>query len=218
MAVVYQHRRNDTNEIFYIGIGKTKKRAYKKESRNNHWKNIVNKTGYSVDILLEGISLEDAKIVEIGMIADYGRHDKGLGPLANQTDGGDGTTNYTPSEKQIESSRRIGKIAAKTWLNTEESRKKSQQTRKNNNIPINQKQKQALHNHRHLAWTKESREKAVKKLKIPVLVKYPDGKVIEYDSATSAGNILSFDNSTISKKIKNGGGYIKGLYFELKNK
>ncbi len=34
MAIVYQHRRKDTNEIFYIGIGKNTNRAYNKYSRS----------------------------------------------------------------------------------------------------------------------------------------------------------------------------------------
>jgi hypothetical protein len=34
MAIVYQHRRNDTNEVFYIGIGKEQKRAFIKSSRS----------------------------------------------------------------------------------------------------------------------------------------------------------------------------------------
>ena len=33
MAIVYQHRREDTNEVFYIGIGETLKRAYQKKAR-----------------------------------------------------------------------------------------------------------------------------------------------------------------------------------------
>lgn len=88
MAIVYQHRRKDTNEVFYIGIAKRKKRAFN-FGRNPYWNSIAKK-GYEVDILIEGISWEDAKKVEMGMIADYGRYDLGLGLLANMTDGGDG--------------------------------------------------------------------------------------------------------------------------------
>jgi hypothetical protein len=72
MAVVYQHRRLDDNTIFYIGIGKDKYRAYSKCGRNTHWKNIVNKVGYAVDILIDGCTIDDARVVEIGMISDYG--------------------------------------------------------------------------------------------------------------------------------------------------
>lgn len=90
MAIVYQHRRLDTNEVFYIGIGKTKTRASSKAHRNNHWKSVVEKHGYAFDILIEGIEWEDACNVEAGMIESYGRSDKGLGCLVNQTDGKDG--------------------------------------------------------------------------------------------------------------------------------
>jgi hypothetical protein len=88
MAIVYQHRRKDTNEVFYIGIGENKKRAYV-YGRNPHWNRIVNKYGYEVDILVDGCSWEDACQIEIGMIADYGRANLGLGLLANLTNGGD---------------------------------------------------------------------------------------------------------------------------------
>jgi len=48
MAVVYQHRRNDTNIVFYVGVGVDVKRAYEKTNRNKHWKNIAN--NYSVQV------------------------------------------------------------------------------------------------------------------------------------------------------------------------
>lgn len=90
MAVVYQHRRKDTDEVFYVGIGDSKKRAYTKRSRNRYWKNIVNSAGYEIDVLFEGISWEQACEVERGMIESYGRKDLGLGQLVNMTDGGEG--------------------------------------------------------------------------------------------------------------------------------
>jgi hypothetical protein len=90
MAIVYQHRRKDTNEVFYIGIGENKKRAYS-YGRNPYWNKIVDKYGYEVDILFEGVSWEDACEIEKGLIKDYGRYDLGLGNLVNMTDGGEGT-------------------------------------------------------------------------------------------------------------------------------
>ena len=90
MAIVYQHRRKDTNEIFNIGIGRDRKRAYSKHHRNNHWHNVVNKVGYEVDILIDGICWGYAQEIERGMIKDLGRSDLGEGTLVNQTDGGDG--------------------------------------------------------------------------------------------------------------------------------
>lgn len=91
MAIVYQHRRKDTNEVFYIGIGKNRKRAYEKyHHRNQHWKSIVAKYGYEADVLIEGIEWADACKIESGLILDYGRSDLNLGGLVNQTNGGDG--------------------------------------------------------------------------------------------------------------------------------
>ena len=90
MSVVYRHRRLDNMQPFYIGIGKEEKRAYSKFSRNNHWKNVVNKHNYIVDILASGLSYDDAKELEILLITEYGRIDNKTGILVNMTDGGDG--------------------------------------------------------------------------------------------------------------------------------
>ncbi len=90
MAVVYQHRRNDTNEVFYIGIGKNTSRAKKKHQRNSYWHRIVNKYGYTIEILYKNITWEKAIKEEIRLIKKYGRKDLKKGNLANQTNGGEG--------------------------------------------------------------------------------------------------------------------------------
>jgi hypothetical protein len=96
MAIVYRHIRLDKNKPFYIGIGKSIKRAYDKR-RGNHWKSVVNKTEYRVDILFDNLSWEDACLKEIELIKLYGRDDLGLGTLVNKTNGGEGTIGYKPS-------------------------------------------------------------------------------------------------------------------------
>jgi len=93
MAVVYRHLRNDIGTPFYVGIGKTNKRAYSKKDRNDHWHKLVNKAGYFVDIIYEGISWEEACKVEQYLIGLYGRKDLGKGGLMNMTDGGEGVIN-----------------------------------------------------------------------------------------------------------------------------
>ena len=95
MAYVYEHRRNDTNEIFYIGIGddKNHNRAYQRKSRNLFWKHIVNKTNYSIEILEDNLTWKNACLKEIEYIKKFGRRDLGLGLLVNLTDGGDGLNN-----------------------------------------------------------------------------------------------------------------------------
>jgi len=99
MAVVYLHRRLDTQEVFYVGIGKEKKRAYVTHTRTKHWKNIVNKTPYKVDIVFEDISLKEAQEAEILLIKLYGRKDLGTGNLVNFTDGGELNIGRTRSEE-----------------------------------------------------------------------------------------------------------------------
>lgn len=100
MAVVYKHIRKDTNEVFYIGIGSKKQRATSTHKRNEFWWNIVNKAGYEVEIIHEGISIDEAKQLEIKYISEYGRKDLELGTLVNLTDGGDGQ--FNPSIHTIE--------------------------------------------------------------------------------------------------------------------
>jgi hypothetical protein len=93
MAIVYQHRRNDTNEVFYVGIGRTEKRAYA-TNRTKFWKNIVKKAGYQVEITHRDIIWEEACSIEKYLIAFYGRRDLGQGTLVNLTDGGEGIPGF----------------------------------------------------------------------------------------------------------------------------
>jgi hypothetical protein len=93
------HTRKSDGRIFYIGIGKDK-RPTAKEGRNNHWRNTVNKHGYDVIILVDGLTWSRACELETKMIAFYGRDDLKLGPLVNETDGGDGHKNPTEEARK----------------------------------------------------------------------------------------------------------------------
>lgn len=90
MAIVYEHLRNDTNEVFYVGIGAAKKRAYSDFGRSAHWYNIVNEVGHTVNIIHNDVSREEACEIEILLIKKYGRKDLGTGNLINKTNGGKG--------------------------------------------------------------------------------------------------------------------------------
>jgi hypothetical protein len=93
MAYVYIHTRLDKNEVFYVGIGDTPKhrRAYQVGKRNKHWHNITRKTGYSVTIVYDNISWEEACIKERELVSKYGRIDLNTGTLCNYTNGGEGS-------------------------------------------------------------------------------------------------------------------------------
>lgn len=92
MPYVYRHIRLDNNTVFYIGIGSDNRynRANEKKSRSLHWKNIVKKTDYEVEILFEHEDYNFIKEKEVEFISLYGRNDLGLGTLCNKTNGGDG--------------------------------------------------------------------------------------------------------------------------------
>jgi hypothetical protein len=114
MAYVYRHIRLDTNEIFYIGIGSENndyKRAYTKRNRNKHWRNIVNKTDYEVEIVLDNLTWDEACTKEIEFIKLYGRKDLNEGTLCNLTDGGEGPLGFVHSQESREklSKSKIGK-------------------------------------------------------------------------------------------------------------
>lgn len=97
--IVYRHRRNDTNQIFYIGIGKNEKRAYSQFSRNPFWKNIIAKTGYQVEIIARPKTWEDCCELEQLLILEYGRADLKTGTLVNLTNGGEGVVGNVLSDE-----------------------------------------------------------------------------------------------------------------------
>jgi hypothetical protein len=104
MAIVYTHSKPN-GDIFYIGIGVSKKRAKSKYGRNRYWKNTVNKYGYDINILIDGVDYKTAKQIEIYLISYYGRKDLGRGNLVNMTDGGEGYRNMNNEEKKKRSIR-----------------------------------------------------------------------------------------------------------------
>jgi len=120
MAYVYRHIRLDKNHVFYVGIGSDDSydRAYSKDSRNQHWYNVVNKSQYEVEIMLDDISWEQACEKEVEFIKLYGRKDLNEGTLVNMTAGGEGLIN--PS---IELKEKIAKSVTNHWNSlTEEQR------------------------------------------------------------------------------------------------
>ena len=113
MYSIYCHKKLGTSEIFYIGQADNTIRPYSRNHRNNWWHNIVNKHGFSVFILAENLSKENADNLEKWLIKEIGRRDKGLGPLVNLTDGGEGAIGRKVSDKTKEkiSNSRMGKYA-----------------------------------------------------------------------------------------------------------
>ncbi len=107
---VYQHIREDKNEIFYIGIGTKSKqdlkcntysRAYSKHIDNNIWLKIVAKTDWKFEILFESDNRREVEQMEITLISKYGRKCDKSGCLANLTLGGESNLGYKHTEEAI---------------------------------------------------------------------------------------------------------------------
>ena len=136
MAYLYRHIRLDKNEPFYIGIGKDNKegeyhynRAKSRNRRNNHWKNIISKTEYEVEIVLDNITWDEACNQEKWWINFYGRRDLGTGSLVNMTNGGEGSAGHkyictNESREKLKKSRALVKTTEETKNKMKETWKK----------------------------------------------------------------------------------------------
>lgn len=106
MAYIYRHIRLDKNVPFYIGYGSgnSYRRASdnSKHRRSEFWGRVANKTDISVEIVLDGLSREEAIAKEKELIALYGRINIGTGTLVNLTDGGDGGAGQVFSKERRE--------------------------------------------------------------------------------------------------------------------
>ena len=93
---VYQHRRRDTGEIFYVGKGTLREGEniyWRADGDHNNiaWRRIVTKSGKPiVEILAHSLTDAAAQALEMSLIAKIGRRNLKAGPLVNFTNGGDG--------------------------------------------------------------------------------------------------------------------------------
>lgn len=111
---LYRHVRLDTNQPFYIGIGKKYspdsklitreyKRAYYtilKDARSDLWHRVYEKCKHNIEIeiMLESDSRDEMIQKEIEFIKLYGRIKDG-GTLVNHTNGGDGQCGFIKSQE-----------------------------------------------------------------------------------------------------------------------
>lgn len=127
---LYRHIRQDINQVFYIGIGVIRskrnnikdsykyQRAYTKGGRNKHWNNIINKSNYKIQVILESNNREFIEEKEKEFIKLYGRRDLKTGTLTNLTDGGEGILHCNlPESHKKASSERMKLFNKKRWAN-----------------------------------------------------------------------------------------------------
>jgi hypothetical protein len=134
MAYVYVHIRKDNNKPFYIGVGgllsfdnyqRANSENWKGLShRSDFWKNVVSKYGFTVEIVLDNCTKEEAFLEEQRLITFYGRKDIGTGILVNHTAGGEGRIDSSDELKKKCGVKNIGR----NW--TPEQRNKIMEKRK----------------------------------------------------------------------------------------
>jgi|TARA_B110000977_G_C10819151_1_gene393463 hypothetical protein len=96
---VYKHTRLKDGSTFYIGKGKGKRFSSEK-GRNDYWNRIVRKDGgFTVEILKEGLSNDEACELEIKLISDIGLSN--LSNLAEGGQGGDTRKGFTKEEYDL---------------------------------------------------------------------------------------------------------------------
>lgn len=212
MYVVYSHTRLDTNTIFYIGLGKTKKRAYNKVNRSNHWKRIVNKHGYKVSIIKEFTNYEKASLYEIELISYYGKLCDNTGCLINITNGGEGTLGYKHTYEticKIKNSTKKRGISDELRIKLTKGRRESSYKHSKSIIDkIVESRKGYVHSEETKIKMRNSNkhgfsEKAKKASKLKISIRVIDtvtGQIFE--SITEAANNSQYSKSTIMRHFK----------------
>lgn len=94
---VYVHRRLGDNKPFYVGKGKNG-RAWSTFGRSKQWNSIVNKYGFTVDIVFEGLEECEAFQCEVDVIKEFKYFEY---KLCNYTNGGEGLSGFKWSDEQM---------------------------------------------------------------------------------------------------------------------
>lgn len=220
---VYKHIRLDTNETFYIGKGKGG-RAFSTNNRNKYWHNIVNLSGYTVEIIKDNLLHEDAIKIEIELIKLYGRKDLGLGTLVNMTDGGEGKGAHIKTEKERNDisermknkkywkGRRHSEVTKKVMSEKAKGRIMSEETRKKISIARTgskrsqefRENRSRINKERTLSdLSKEKMKELCRKMSIKISRKVIDVLTGEiYDSVKAASKAVNMNYSTLSCQLK----------------
>lgn len=126
MFYTYAHYKPD-NSVFYIGKGRGR-RAWAKDNRNPHWRNVVLKHGEpKIEVLAQWVTEQEALDHEKFLIWCF--RDMGQS-MANITDGGDGISGYkhTLETKKILSAhhKRLHNLPEQKAKNSERNRLRMQ--------------------------------------------------------------------------------------------
>ena len=199
MFYVYEHLRKDTNAVFYVGKG-IGDRAGRKNNRNQHWHNIVNKCGgFDVKYLVKDVDEELAYLCEEERIDQLKR----IGAvLVNMTAGGEGAgagTNHhmwgKPHPDKGSKRPWVGKRGADNPMYGKPGAMRGVPKPKGKDSPL---------------YGRKRPEGGGKKPHAVVGTK--DGQEYHFDSVADAARFIDRSRSTVHRcctgKAKNGAGYV----------
>jgi hypothetical protein len=144
---------------------------------------VINKTEYRIEIMIEGLSEEEANRKEVEFILLYGRRDLGTGTLVNMTAGGEGSVGY----KHTEEARKKMSDGNRGKKRTDETRKKISDAYKGNTNSLGYK---------HTDETRKKMSDAKPKKRVG---QYKDDVLIKEYPSVNATKLDGFDFSTVSK-------------------
>jgi len=121
---IYQHRKADTNEIFYVGKGKGT-RLNQSKGRNQYWHRVVAKHGFVAEYIAQNLDEELAFLAEMEAIDVYRR--RGI-KLVNVTDGGEGASGYKHTAKH-KANLKGNKNGETSWGMTFKNKKHTKESR-----------------------------------------------------------------------------------------
>lgn len=198
--VVYLHRKQSDDSIFYVGMGNLK-RAYSKQ-RSEWWYKLVNKYGYKIEIYKDNLTQEEAFDLEIELISKYGRMDLKNGQLINQTKGGPSAVDFSEEvlikkSKLLKSVKRTDEWRKKISL-SHKGKEKSKEHRENiakarlgTKIPEEVKAKMRLSN----------KSKIITAVPIFCYDYYTDEFISNFSSIREAAKYLECLESSISNNL-----------------
>ena len=141
-SYIYFHITKDTQEIFYVGQG-VGSRAWHFHNRSRIWNNTAKKHGVQVEVVLTGLTKEEANHWERFWIASIGRRDLKEGNLVNLTSGGEGPGDPSPERLQ-----QLKEYATGVKFSDERRRKISEALKAHASKPENRKRMTEMNNQR----------------------------------------------------------------------
>lgn len=203
---VYAHRTvtpRASGDVFYIGKGKGK-RAWSKAGRNAHWHNVVEKYGYSIEILIDGLEEQVAFELEKSFISICGRDS-----LCNLTDGGEGASGATHSdETKIKiGEKNKGRVRSESFRELMRVRNGARNTSAEHRAIVSQANRTRIH-------SEESRKKNAAASAARRMLPETLAKLV---SPVSCSNGMTFQSQTAASEWLKSIGFIKATPNNISN-